>query len=686
MGRRIIDAFFDRENLGFMNDNFKDLFEKSDSIPDDFEGDMKKIAEEVANDLLKLNSTGNIFNEYEEDTTISSSSGASFPNVGTVASDFIRIFSNKTYTIGVKEVIDIKNCFVKVAYYDIDRTFIQMRDWINLASTKNEKVKMPSNAAYARLVVNSIHKDVTYFNIGDKPYFDEETSKPEEPENNKIKNLFTDYIEGSTISDTSGSLNPDTKQVVSEFIEVDQSQKYTVGVKSVLNIQRAFFKIGHYDKDNKIINVGNWTNLAVDKHLVVTFPANTKYVRIVLNIEHKNEFYFNVGEVPYFEIDDESNVIETLQKPMQPYPKKFMWEVLQEGTNIKPLDLSRDGRTIYGSNGAVVVQSIDEGKTWQNIGGPVNGLMIQAVRKLDDGQLLASTTRDTANGIKSKVFRSAGYDRNNPTQTTFSEVLVMNSDSSNFNNPWSLDHYFNITLASEYGGHDLNGARYVYLSLDYGKTWTTIFDQYAISQSVAGAPNYTPDAHVHTAHYDRYRERIWVCVGDQDNTAVYFSDDFGKTWKLIEGLTGKDTMQYTGITSYPEGVFFGSDRNPDGVYFWNEAEPKTIKPFYLTDRADYRTLVYALPFRRFAEKDETTYFTADRDGVVDGKMGPVIVGMRGTKGAKLLYDFTDDFSKFIYTDISACVGDTIEGNVLVSAKDKNTGRYRLLRTKAPIWE
>lgn len=160
----------------------------------------------------------------------------------------------------------------------------------------------------------------------------------------------------------------------------------------------------------------------------------------------------------------------------------------------------------------------------------------------------------------------------------------------------------------------------------------------------------------------------------------------GKTWKVIKGYTGKGTMQYTGITSYPEGVFFGSDRAPDGVYFWDANQPNDIKPFYLTERDSIRTLVYALPFRRFAEKDEVCYFVANRDDIVDGKMGPLIVGLKGVLGAQLLYDFTDDFDQFIYTDISGCIGNTANDYVLVSVKNKNTNRYRLLRAKAPVWE
>ena len=48
--------------------------------------------------------------------------------------------------------------------------------------------------------------------------------------------------------------------------------------------------------------------------------------------------------------------------------------------------------------------------------------------------------------------------------------------------------------------------------------------------------------------------------------------------------------------------------------------------------------------------------------------------------------FTDDMKDYVATDISSCLGETSNGNILVSVKDKNTNKYRLLRAKAPVWD
>ncbi|MEX6042289.1 WD40/YVTN/BNR-like repeat-containing protein [Staphylococcus haemolyticus] len=683
MARKTIKSLFDRDNLLGMNENFVELYDAIGSIPENLDEDIKSIATDVAQDLLSLYNEGNLFNTYLDATTLSNMNGNENEDSNNITSSFIRVYENKEYTLGFRKIIDTKSSMLKVAFFDKNKNFISISEWFDIATNGNKTIVTEPKTAYIRVAANKISVSELFINVGNEPYF-KNTDEIKDIDPRKI-NLFDNYNEGVTISSSSGNTFADVKQATSDFIGVDGTKKYIIGLKQIVNTQKSMYKIAYYDKDKKFISLSAWMNLAVTNNQVLSLPSNAAYARIVVNIESASKLFFNQGEIPYFNVTD-NNVVEISTKPLQPYPKKLIWQTLNDSTNIKPLDLSKNGKIIYASNGLSVAQSLDEGVTWTNVGGIVNGTMVQSVRLLDDGQLLVGTTRDSKNNVKSKLFKSIGYDANNPSSTTFKEVLAMNSSDANFNNPWCLDKYINIVLASEYGGHDLTGARYVYLSTDFGETWTTIFDQNEASKTVEGAPTYTKDAHVHTCHYDRYRERIWVCVGDQDNTATYYSDDLGKTWKLIKGFTGKDTMQYTGITSYPEGVFFGSDRAPDGVYFWNELEPDKIVPFYLTERDSIRTLVYALPYRRFAEKDEVCYFVANRDDVVDGKMGPLIVGLKGAKGAKLLYDFTDDFDKFIYTDISACVGNTINDYVLVSVKDKNTGKYRMLRAKAPVWE
>lgn len=829
MARKTIKSLFDRDNLLNMNENFLELYNAISSIPKNLDEDIKSIATEVAQNILSLNDKGNLFLAYKDNTTLSNLNGTENDNDTTVTSrDFIAINDKQFYTIGLKNIVESKYSLAKVAFYDENKEFISITDWINLANDNNKVLTPPTSARYVKIVVNNESRDQLYFNVGNEPYYLENNNSILEPELstflhdmilNYIKNtnLFNSYKENTTISSNSGNEGKNDTTVTSkDFIYVDSSKEYIIGIKEIVDRTKGLVKIFYYDKGHNFISATDWLNLAENNQQIITPPKNASYVKLVVNSEHKDELYFNLGTTPYYLVSDDktsapkqtevdktinlvqetkpnftlsstsgsentnskysvtdfisiisnsdytlginpitstselvkyafydsskifinlsdwvtldkdknyvnietpsnakfirivfpigkdSNIyinkglepyfvikekyLEEGKKHLKPYPNKLMWKVLDDSTNIKPLTMNREGTVIYASNGARVSQSTDDGKTWTYVGGVLNGQMIQGVRVLDDGELIVTTSRDKTNNIKSKLYKSSNYSVENPENTTYTEKLEMHNLDAAFNNAWCLDNYYNIVLASDYGGHYLTGARYVYLSTDYGETWETIFDQKEVTETVEGAPSYTTDAHVHTCHYDRYRERIWVCVGDQDNTATYYSDDMGKTWEIIKGYTGKDTMQYTGITSYPEGVFFGSDRAPDGVYFWDANQPNDIKPFYLTERDSIRTLVYALPFRRFAEKDEICYFVANRDDIVDGKMGPLIVGFKGIKGAQLLYDFTDDFNDYIATDISGCIGNTANDYVLVSVKNKNTGKYRLLRAKAPVWE
>ncbi|UVD88811.1 MAG: sialidase family protein [Staphylococcus haemolyticus] len=688
MARKTIKSLFDRDNLLNMNENFLELYNAISSIPKNLDEDIKSIATEVAQNILSLNDKGNLFLAYKDNTTLSNLNGTENDNDTTVTSrDFIAINDKQFYTIGLKNIVESKYSLAKVAFYDENKKFISITGWINLANDNNKVLTPPTSARYVKIVVNNESRDQLYFNVGDKPYYlvsDDKTSAPKQTEVDKTINLVQETKPNYTLSSTSGSENANSKYSVTDFISIISNSDYTLGINPITSTSE-LVKYAFYDSSKIFINLSDWVTLDKDKNYInIETPSNAKFIRIVFPIGKDSNIYINKGLEPYFVIKEK--YLEEGKKYLKPYPNKLMWKVLDDSTNIKPLAMNREGTVIYASNGARVSQSTDEGKTWTYVGGVINGQMVQGIRVLDDGELIVTTSRDKTNNIKSKLYKSSNYSAKNPENTTYTEKLEMHNLDANFNNPWCLDNYYNIVLASDYGGHYLTGARYVYMSTDYGDTWKTIFDQKEVTETVEGAPSYTTDAHVHTCHYDRYRDRIWVCVGDQDNTATYYSDDMGKTWKVIKGYTGKGTMQYTGITSYPEGVFFGSDRAPDGVYFWDETKPDTIEPFYLTERDTIRTLVYALPFRRFAEKDEICYFVANRDDIVDGKMGPLIVGFKGIKGAQLLYDFTDDFNDYIATDISGCIGNTVNGYVLVSVKNKNTGKYRLLRAKAPVWE
>ena len=162
-----------------------------------------------------------------------------------------------------------------------------------------------------------------------------------------------------------------------------------------------------------------------------------KYLSLILKIKES--------------VNEDTVQVRKLFHSERPYPNKLYWKVLDANTNIKPLDMSRDGQLIMASNGNKVSQSLDDGQTWTDVGVSVNGTLIQSIRILDDGELLIGTSRDSSANVKSKLFKSKGYNPSNPSETVFNQVLEMNSPNANFNNPWCIDDYYNIILSSEYG-------------------------------------------------------------------------------------------------------------------------------------------------------------------------------------------------------------------------------------------
>jgi len=362
----------------------------------------------------------------------------------------------------------------------------------------------------------------------------------------------------------------------------------------------------------------------------------------------------------------------------EPTIPKLTWQTVGTGWR-KPLWLSKDGEVVWGDYGGQLLQSTNEWATYEQVGTSSLPKPILGIRELDDGELLVSTARDEADGTKAKVYKTVGYDRNNPSATTFKEVLEVNVTQANVNNSWGFSIYENIVLVSEYGLKGYEGARYVYLSTDYGETFNVIFDLY--TQEIEGRPDLTMTAHVHTVAYDPYYNRIWLCVGDLPNTATYYSDDMGQTWVFVEG---SNIMQYTGIIALPDSVIFGSDRGPNGIHVYrrkSKTEMPVIEPLYLINDNSSNTHVFELPFKRDWHPQTPVYFAATRAQGTEYR--PVIMGLVDGKKAHLLWeaDFEGDYTGNVWYALGA----TAQGNIIAYMSDPNINGYRIVKATAPDW-
>jgi len=225
--------------------------------------------------------------------------------------------------------------------------------------------------------------------------------------------------------------------------------------------------------------------------------------------------------------------------------------------------------------GGRLQETRDGGLTWTDL--KVFPKSFLWVKQLGNGELLACTNIDPD---PRDLWLSAGYGTGSVTWT---KVLSAHSAYATFTESWSLSTYKNMIFAAEYGPKlpTWNGAtiapgenaRYVYMSLDYGKTWSTVFDLNTYLLDVQGRA--TPTAnHVHGVTWDPYWDRIWVTFGD-DTNGILYSDDLGQTWETaFYGAVNNDPYQVVGIIAMPKAVLFGTDVAPNGVQRIDRAQGK----------------------------------------------------------------------------------------------------------------
>jgi hypothetical protein len=217
--------------------------------------------------------------------------------------------------------------------------------------------------------------------------------------------------------------------------------------------------------------------------------------------------------------------------------------------------MSSDGVELWNFNSTVFSSSIDGGNTWRTVttfGSPVNG-----VRQLPSGELLVSLQ---ISGAPGEVHRSNGYDRVTGTVSSWTKVLDCSANDVYIQGQWGMWIDPDVIILGEYGskaGSGLN-ARYVYRSTDGGTTWDIIFDWNGAGR------------HVHGVAYDKYRDRVWVTLGDSPNQGVQYSDDWDQptpTWTVLSSNT-----QPVGIWPMPDAVVFGTDDAANGVRRWRASD------------------------------------------------------------------------------------------------------------------
>jgi photosystem II stability/assembly factor-like uncharacterized protein len=158
-----------------------------------------------------------------------------------------------------------------------------------------------------------------------------------------------------------------------------------------------------------------------------------------------------------------------------------------------------------------------------------------------------------------KIYRSTNFESDN--HSNWVEKVV--ADAGYFSSRYGLSVRENVIAITTYGVPDqTNPPRFLYLSRDSGETWETI-EVAKVSDMVDPG-----DFHLHDVEYDPWANRLWVSNGDRVNSALQYSDDWGKTWNLVAPRGVAVAGQATSITALPDRVLFGSDGKPNGFFVW----------------------------------------------------------------------------------------------------------------------
>lgn len=523
--------------------------------------------------------------------------------------------------------------------------------------------------------------------------------------------------------DSTGVIVDDSIRWLSEFyIPV------SLGMKLVFNSKFGFRIVSYDTNKNFLTRLSTTADTTLDNyHSITVTNTSTRFVRIssttvenppqnimlstdgVLRtvVEPYGKYSVKKSYIPDLSLEDlptlasqvgtgsidEDAIISLIQAnsgtPKAPYPPRFelSQSTIVRHDSSRPMWLSEDGKILYGHQGSRVMMSTDEWTTLTRIGTTDMPQTVTAIRPLPDGQLLVSTNRNDDLGIRAKLYRSNGFDPLNPSVTTWTEVLSATGQFANIQNNWGIHIYDDVILISEYGLKGETGARYCYISRDNGNTFTTIFDQK--NQVIAGRPEYTATGHIHTIQFDPYYHRIWLCVGDNPNTAVYYSDDYGVNWTFVTGTT---VVQFTGIIALEDCVVFGSDRDPNGLYIYRRKDKATmpkIEPWFLVDSSNIITHIFNLPYRRTIGKDIPVYFPATTATTnINGGGATTLMAFIDGRVPYIMWQPTPIYSTTNGGQgIQWALGDTVQGNVIVVIQEPSpaTG-FKVLKWKAPVWQ
>lgn len=348
-------------------------------------------------------------------------------------------------------------------------------------------------------------------------------------------------------------------------------------------------------------------------------------------------------------------------------------DVTSVASNMIPTALDYTRSFAYNSYGSVLRKTFDEGQTWVDVH-TFSGESMESVLPLANGEVLVST-QNSSTGLRRLHLSSGGL-------SAWSMVLESEKPGVKFTSAWSMSTHENIVLVNEYGPKmgslwaglevaDGANARFTYLSLDYGRTWRTVFDLNAYL-TAHGTP--TTDRHLHGVAWDPYWDRIWVSFGDSSDGILY-SDNLGDTWQQAAGSSAlSSNSQVVGIIALPKAILFGSDTGPSGVMRINRSEGKDAGTYELEvayTPEDPGHLCQAITRAHREGDDAPTFIGFSSEG--KAARSYVVATRDGYDFTLVWRDPVDQAAGFGTRNI---IGPTIRGNVVIASNDQKA---------TPLW-